>query len=375
MPLTSEEQIRYGRHLILPEVGPAGQEKLKAAKVLCVGAGGLGSPLMTYLAAAGVGTIGLVDDDTVDLSNLHRQPIHFTDDIGRPKIESAAEKLYAINPNVHLQLHDARLTSENAFQILKGYDIIADGTDNFAARYLVNDACVMLGKPNVHAAIYRFQGQISVFDAQRGPCYRCLFPEPPPPGTTPSCAEAGVFGVLPGIAGSMQAAEVIKIIVGFGRPLIGRLLTFDVADGRYHELRLEKDPGCPVCSENPTITTLIDYKDHCGPMKSATDELPEMSAQELRDLIETGGARPILVDVREPYEVMASRLPYKHHIPVGAFGERYTEIDRGDDIVIYCKSGIRSAAAVKFLIAQGYPHVRNLVGGIDAYMIAKPTVR
>lgn len=368
MPLTSEELTRYGRHTILPEVGVEGQEKLKAAKVLCIGAGGLGSPLMTYLAAAGIGTLGLVDDDQVELSNLHRQPIHFSNDVGRHKLESAAEKLYAINPNVRLQLHSTRLVAANALEILNGYDIIADGTDNFAARFLVNDACVMLKKPNVHAAIFRFEGQLSVFDSRKGPCYRCLFPEPPPPGTTPSCAEAGVFGVLPGIAGTMQAAEVIKLSLGVGRPLIGRLLTFDILGGRFHEMRFDKDPACPICSANPKITHLIDYKEHCGPMKSVDNEIPEMSAAELYSLIEAGGPRPILVDVREPFEVMASRLPYKHHIPVGKFGERFSEIDRNEDIVIYCRTGIRSAAAAKFLIAQGYPRVRNLVGGIEAYL-------
>ena len=376
MALTPEELTRYGRHIILPEVGPEGQEKLKAAKVLCVGAGGLGSPLMTYLAAAGVGTLGLVDDDQVELSNLHRQPIHFTDDVGRHKLESASEKLYAINPNVRLQLHDSRLHSRNALDILSGYDIIADGTDNFAARFLVNDACVMLKKPNVHAAIFRFEGQLSVFDARKGPCYRCLFPEPPPAGTTPSCAEAGVFGVLPGIAGTMQAAEVIKLILGVGRPLIGRLLTFDLLAGRFHELRFDKDPACPMCGPNPKITHLIDYKEHCGPTRSADQGVPQMDPRELWEMIESGAPRPVLVDVREPFEVMSSSLPYKYHIPIGQFAERLNTIDRNDDLVVYCKTGIRSEAACKLLIAQGYTRVRNLAGGIDAYLVgSKARVR
>ena len=369
--LNAEEQIRYGRHMILPEVGQEGQEKLKNAKVLCVGAGGLGSPLLTYLVSAGVGTIGVVDDDRVELSNLHRQPIHFTDDIGRHKLESAAEKLHAINPNVRLELHKTRLTSKNALQIIESYDIIADGTDNFAARFLVNDACVMLKKPNVHAAIFRFEGQISTFDTRKGPCYRCLFPEPPPPGTTLSCAEAGVFGVLPGIAGTLQAAEVIKLILKEGRPLIGRLLTFNVLDARFHEMRFEKDPRCPICSANPKITHLIDYEEHCGTkMEADSNNNAEISVEELRQLIESGQS-PTLVDVREPFEVMASKLPYTHHIPLGSFGERFQEIDRNGDVVVYCRSGARSAAATKFLIAQGYPKVRNLAGGIDAYMASR----
>jgi sulfur-carrier protein adenylyltransferase/sulfurtransferase len=372
--MTPEELIRYARHTILPEVGPAGQEKLKQAKVACIGAGGLGSPLLMYLAAAGVGTLGVVDDDLVELSNLHRQPIHFTDDIGRHKLESAAEKLYAINPHVRLHLHAERLTSANAMRILANYDIVADGTDNFPARFLVNDACVMLKKPNVHAAVFRFEGQLSVFDPRRGPCYRCLFPEPPPAGSTPSCAEAGVFGVLPGIAGTMQAAEVIKLILGIGRPLIGRLLTFDVADARFHEMRFEKDPTCPVCGENPKITSLADYDDQCGTILPPIFGVPELSAGELRDLIEAGKS-PVLVDVREPFEVVASRLPYQYHIPIGSFGERYHEIDREADIVVYCKTGVRSEAAAKLLIAQGYPRVRNLTGGIEALLAAKAQVR
>jgi molybdopterin/thiamine biosynthesis adenylyltransferase/rhodanese-related sulfurtransferase len=320
---------------------------------------------MTYLAAAGVGTLGLADDDNVELSNLHRQPIHFTSDIGRPKLESAAEKLYAINPNTRLQLHNARLNKDNAFDILKDYDIVADGTDNFAARYLVNDACVTLKKPNVHAAIFRFEGQLSVFDSTRGPCYRCLFPGPPPPGTTPSCAEAGVFGVLPGIAGSMQAAEVIKLILGAGSPLIGRLLTFDILSGRFHEMRFEKDPDCPVCSDHPTITELMDYPEHCGTPKMSG--VPEISARELHALLESENPGIVLVDVREPFEVIGAHLNYEHHIPLGQFGSRYSEIDRGADVVIYCRSGARSANATIFLLEQGYPRVRNLAGGILAY--------
>jgi len=364
MPTFSAEELqRYQRHMILPEVGAAGQEKLKAAKVLCVGAGGLGSPLMTYLAAAGVGTLGLVDDDQVELSNLHRQPIHFTGDVGRPKLDSAAEKLYAINPNTRFQLHETRLTTENALEIIEGYDIVADGTDNFAARYLVNDACVMLKRPNVHAAIYRFEGQLSVFDSTRGPCYRCLFPEPPPPGTTPSCAEAGVFGVLPGIAGTMQAAEVIKLIIGAGNPLIGRFLTFDILGGRFHEMRFEKDPECRVCSAHPTLTKLIDYPEHCGTPNNMS-KVPEISAQELKAILDSPNPGIVLVDVREPFEVVAGHLPYQVHIPLAQFASRFSEIDRDADVVIYCRSGARSANATMFLLSQGYLKVRNLAGGI-----------
>lgn len=361
-PLSSEELVRYGRHLILPEVGVDGQAKLKEAKVLCVGAGGLGSPLMTYLAAAGIGTLGLVDDDTVDLSNLHRQPIHFTQDLGRTKLESAAEKLYAINSNVGVQLHPERLTRENALRIIEGYDILADGTDNFAARYLVSDACVKLGKPNVHAAIYRFQGQVSVFDAERGPCYRCLFPEPPPPGTAPSCAEAGVLGVLPGVAGTLQAAEVLKLILGIGDPLIGRLLTFDLLDSRFKEVRLPKDQNCPVCSKPCDEIELMEYPDHCGNRTMAT-QTPEISVEDLHAAV-AGGA--VLVDVREAFEIAQGALPYKHHIPLGALQGRMRELSPDDDLIIYCRSGARSASATQFLLSHGYPRVRNLIGGMLA---------
>lgn len=368
MSLNSEELVRYGRHLILPEVGAEGQEKLKAAKVLCVGAGGLGSPLITYLAAAGVGTLGLVDADSVELSNVHRQPIHFTDDVGRHKLDSAAEKVQWINPNVEVVLHKERLNAANALRVLRDYDIVADGTDNFAARFLINDACVMLDKPNVHAAIFRFEGQLSVFDAKRGPCYRCLFPEPPPPGTVPSCAEAGVLGVLPGVAGTLQATEVVKLILGIGDPLIGRLLSFNLLDVRFHEMRFPKDPDCPVCSDRPSITSLRDYEEHCGISAPADSPGEDMDVRELKAIIDSGGPRPVLVDVREPFEVLESRLPYHHHIPMGSFGERFSEIDRKGDIVVYCRTGVRSAAAVRFLRAQGYPRVRNLTGGIVAYM-------
>lgn len=365
--LSNEELVRYGRHLILPEVGAAGQAKLKDAKVLCVGAGGLGSPLMTYLAAAGVGVLGLVDDDVVDLSNLHRQPIHFTGDLGRSKLESASEKLYAINPNVRLQLHPERLMSDNAVQIIQGYDIVADGTDNFSARYLVNDACVKLDKPNVHAAIYRFQGQVSVFDAQKGPCYRCLFPEPPPPGSAPSCAEAGVLGVLPGVAGTLQATEVLKLIVGIGEPLIGRLLTFDLLETRFKEVRLPKDPNCPVCSKPHDQIQLIDYPDHCStpPMNTET---PALTVDELDAALAAGA---VLVDVREAFEVQQGALAFKHHIPLGSLQGRMRELSPEDDLIIYCRSGARSASATQYLLSHGYPRVRNLVGGMLAIDAAK----
>lgn len=340
-------------------MGPEGQERLRRAKVLCVGAGGLGCPLVTYLVAAGVGTVGIVDDDVVDLSNLHRQPLHSTEDLGRRKLESAGEKLYAMNPNVRLDLHPVRLTASNALDILSGYDIVADGTDNFSARYVVNDACVKLGKPNVHAAIYRFQGQVSVFDASRGPCYRCLFPEPPAPGEAPSCAEAGVLGVLPGVAGTLQGAEVLKLILGIGEPLVGRLLTFDVLETRFHEVCIPKDPACPVCSLPPSEIQLKDYAEHCG----MTPGLPEISVDELDAALASGA---VLVDVREPFEVAEFALPYQHHIPVGQLQDRAGELDRSADLIIYCRSGQRSANATRFLLASGFERVRNLRGGVLA---------
>ncbi|MEA2553098.1 MAG: sulfur-carrier protein adenylyltransferase/sulfurtransferase, partial [Fimbriimonadaceae bacterium] len=327
-PLSPEELARYERQTILPELGVQGQSRLKEAKVLCVGAGGLGSPLATYLVAAGIGTLGIIDDDTVELNNLHRQPLHYSMDVGRPKLESAGEKLYAMNPNVRLQLHPERLTSKNALRVIEQYDIVADGTDNFAARFLVNDACVMLQKPNVHAAIFRFQGQLSVFDSTRGPCYRCLFPEPPPPGSAPSCAEAGVLGVVPGIAGTLQATEIIKLITGIGEPLIGRLLLFDLLENRFKDVSIPKNPDCPMCSANATITSLKDYSEHCGVSRPENEPLAEISARELFEIIESGGPRPVLVDVREPVEVIASRLPHRHHIPLGSFADRLNEIER-----------------------------------------------
>ncbi len=367
--LTTEEIYRYSRHLIMPEVTMEGQKKLKAAKVLCVGTGGLGSPLATYLAAAGVGTLGLIDFDVVDLTNLQRQILHHTSDVGRPKIVSASEKLKAMNPNVNLQLHETWLTSENALDIFKDYDIIADGTDNFATRFLVNDACVLLGKPNVYASIFRFEGQLSVFDAKRGPCYRCVYPEPPPPGLVPSCAEGGVLGVLPGIVGTLQASEVIKLILGIGKPMIGRLLLFDALEMKFRELKLRKDSTCPICGENPSIHELIDYEEFCGVRGQEAEDniaVPTVSPLELKAEL-AGPNPPLLLDVREDQELQISKLNNEYHIPVGLIADRVSELAQSADLVVYCRSGIRSAKAVDFLRRVGFKRVRNLTGGINLY--------
>jgi sulfur-carrier protein adenylyltransferase/sulfurtransferase len=370
-PLSSEESLRYARHLILPEVGPAGQEKLKASRVLCVGAGGLGSPIGLYLAAAGVGTIGMVDFDVVDASNLQRQILHGTSDIGRPKLESARESLYEINPHVHVVPHPVRLTSENALGVLADYDVVIDGTDNFPTRYLVNDACVLLKKPYVYGSIFRFEGQNSVFAAPGGPCYRCLFAEPPPPGMVPSCAEGGVLGVLPGIVGTIQAMEAIKLLLGIGEPLVGRLLMFDALKMRFRELKLARDPDCPVCGDSPTVTTLIDYERFCGiepdakGPNSMDEGETELSVHDLKELVDQGSAVE-LIDVREPYEWDIGNLGPQgaRLIPLGELPRRFEEIDREADVVLYCRSGARSARAADFLRGQGFRRVRNLVGGI-----------
>jgi len=363
-PLTAEELARYNRHLILPEVGMAGQRRLKASSVLLVGTGGLGSPLAVYLAAAGVGRIGLVDFDVVDFSNLQRQIIHFTPDVGRPKLHSARDKILALNPNVTVELHETRLDSTNALRILADYDVIVDGTDNFPTRYLVNDACVLLGKPNVYGSIFRFEGQASVFDATRGPCYRCLYPEPPPPGMVPSCAEGGVLGILPGTVGAIQATETIKLLLGTGEPLIGRLLLFDALQMSFREVRMRKDPGCPICGENPTITELIDYEEFCGmtpPPPPAS--VPEISARDLSQTLDT----VYLLDVREPHEADIAVIPGAHLLPLGELPGRWEELDQEHDIVVHCRSGVRSARAVRFLLDRGFPRVRNLRGGILAW--------
>jgi sulfur-carrier protein adenylyltransferase/sulfurtransferase len=369
--LTKDELSRYSRHLIMPEVGEEGQRKLKAARVLCVGTGGLGSPLAFYLAAAGVGTLGLVDFDVVDASNLQRQIIHSTADIGRKKLDSAAEKLKALNPDLNVVKHDTLLSSANALDILKDYDVIADGTDNFPTRYLVNDACVLLGKPNVYGSIFRFEGQASVFAAKEGPCYRCLYPEPPPPGLVPSCAEGGVLGILPGLVGVIQATETIKLILGKGSPLIGRLLLVDALNMRFRELKLRKNPECPVCGEHPTVTKLIDYEQFCGIAPAAKEEstvrngIPQMTVTELKERMDAGEDLFIL-DVREPFEYQIANIGGKL-IPQGEVPQRLSEIDRDREIVVQCKSGGRSQRIAEFLKQAGYPKVVNLAGGITAW--------
>jgi sulfur-carrier protein adenylyltransferase/sulfurtransferase len=369
--LTTDELSRYSRHLILPEVGMEGQRRLKAARVLCVGAGGLGSPLAFYLAAAGVGTLGLLDFDVVDASNLQRQIIHSTKDIGRKKLDSAEEKLTALNPALHVVKHETRLTSENALDILKDYDIVADGTDNFPTRYLVNDACVLLGKPNVYGSIFRFEGQASVFATEQGPCYRCLYPEPPPPGLVPSCAEGGVLGILPGLVGVMQATEAIKLILGKGEPLIGRLLLIDALNMRFRELKLRKNPDCPVCGTHPTVTKLIDYEQFCGIAPQTNQDtnvkngIPQMSVKELKRRIDAGEDVQ-LIDVREPYEYQIAQIGGTL-IPQNDVPNRLGEIDRDREVVVHCRSGSRSQRIAEFLQQQGHAKVANLAGGILAW--------
>jgi adenylyltransferase/sulfurtransferase len=369
--LTTDDLSRYSRHLILPEVGMEGQQKLKAARVLCVGTGGLGSPLALYLTAAGVGTLGLVDFDVVDASNLQRQIIHSTKDIGRKKLDSAEEKLTALNPAINIVKHETMLTSANAMEILKDYDIVADGTDNFPTRYLVNDACVLLGKPNVYGSIFRFEGQASVFATEAGPCYRCLYPEPPPPGLVPSCAEGGVLGILPGLVGVIQATEVIKLILGKGESLIGRLLLVDALSMRFRELKLRKNPECPVCGENPTVTELIDYQHFCGIVPETPQEasvkngIPQLSVKELKRRMDAGEDVYIL-DVREPYEYRIAQIGGKL-IPQTDVPNRLAEIDRDREIIVQCRSGVRSQRIAEFLKQQGYPRVVNLAGGILAW--------
>jgi molybdopterin/thiamine biosynthesis adenylyltransferase/rhodanese-related sulfurtransferase len=368
--LSKEEVMRYSRHLIMPEVGMDGQLKLKQAKVLCIGTGGLGAPLGLYLAAAGVGRIGLVDFDSVDLTNLQRQILFGTSDIGRPKIEAAAERLRNLNPDIQIDRFETRLTSENALDILKNYDIVVDGTDNFPTRYLVNDACVILGKPNVYGSIFRFEGQITIFGAPGGPCYRCLYPEPPPPGLVPSCAEGGVLGVLPGIVGAIQAADTLKLIIGKGEPLIGRLLLFDALAMRFRELKLRKNPECPVCGEHRTITKLIDYAEFCGvrgeeAASPAQTTVPEIAPRELKARLDRGDDLFIL-DVREPHEYQICNLG-GHLIPLGELSRRVNELDSSREIVAHCRSGKRSAEAVEFLRNAGFRKVLNLKGGILAW--------
>jgi len=372
--LTGDEIRRYSRHLIMPEVGVEGQRQLKAAKVLCIGAGGLGSPAAMYLAAAGIGTIGIVDFDVVDFSNLQRQILHGTPDVGRPKLQSAKDRLNALNPNVHIETYEEALTSANALRLFGPYDVILDGTDNFPTRYLVNDACVLSGKPNAYGSIFRFEGQASVFATREGPCYRCLYPEPPPPGLVPSCAEGGVFGVLPGIIGVIQATETIKLVLGTGEPLIGRFLIYDALRMRFRELKLQKDADCPVCGTHPTVTKLIDYEQFCGVAphqiaEAAAKSAPSgpdpgvISARELKAEIDRGEP-VVIVDVREPQEFQINRVPGSILIPLGDLPRRYVELDPNANIVTQCKSGMRSAKAQDLLRSKGFTRVRNLTGGV-----------
>jgi sulfur-carrier protein adenylyltransferase/sulfurtransferase len=369
--LTTDDLSRYSRHLILPEVGMEGQRKLKAARVLCVGTGGLGSPLAFYLAAAGVGTLGLVDFDVVDASNLQRQIIHSTKDIGRKKLDSAAEKLTALNPALNVVKHETMLSSANALEILKDYDIVADGTDNFPTRYLVNDACVLLGKPNAYGSIFRFEGQASVFATREGPCYRCLYPEPPPPGLVPSCAEGGVLGILPGLVGVIQATEVIKLVLGKGTPLVGRLLLVDALGMRFRELKLRKNPECPACGENPTVKELIDYEHFCGIIPESKEEkavkngIPQLSVKDLKQRIDAG-EDVFILDVREPYEYQIAQIGGKL-IPQNDVPQRLAEIPRDREIVVQCRSGARSQRIAELLKQSGYTQVVNLAGGILAW--------
>jgi sulfur-carrier protein adenylyltransferase/sulfurtransferase len=367
--LTKKEVERYSRHLIMPEVGMEGQLKLKQAKVLCIGTGGLGAPLGLYLAAAGVGRIGLVDFDKVDDSNLQRQILFSTKDVGRPKIEAAADRLRGLNPEIQIDTFNTQLSSENALEILKDYDIVVDGTDNFPTRYLVNDACVLLGKPNVYGSIFRFEGQVTIFGYPEGPCYRCLYPEPPPPGLVPSCAEGGVLGVLPGIVGAIQAAETLKLIVGKGDSLIGRLLLFDALAMRFRELKLRKNSDCPMCGSHPTITKLIDYAEFCGvrgdQAPAPQTSVPEITPRDLRARLDRGDDLYIL-DVREPHEYQICNLG-GHLIPLGDLSKRASELDSSREIVAHCRSGKRSAEAVEFLQRAGFRKVLNLKGGILAW--------
>jgi sulfur-carrier protein adenylyltransferase/sulfurtransferase len=374
-PLSPEEIRRYSRHLLMPEVGLAGQQRLKAARVLVVGVGGLGSPLGLYLAAAGIGTLGLVDFDVVDESNLQRQVLFSQSDVGRSKLATAVARLAGINPHIRIEPHEIRLDASNALELFAGYDVIADGTDNFPTRYLINDACVLSGKPNVYGSIFRFEGQVSVFWGARGPCYRCLFPEPPPPGLVPSCAEGGVLGVLPGIIGALQANEVIKLVAGIGNPLIGRLVIFDALALRFRELQLQKDPACPLCAAHPTQTTLIDYERFCGVSSPTPEEIPMAHDAELPFEIEPPAAHALMavageitvLDVRTEQEHALCQIPGAQLIPLPELPRRLAELDASHRYVVYCHHGGRSSRAVAFLRQAGFPNAQNLAGGIDAW--------
>ncbi len=371
MELNNDEIRRYSRHLILPEVGLAGQKKIKAASVLCIGSGGLGSPIAMYLAAAGIGKLGLVDFDTVDYSNLQRQLLHTDADVGRPKTESARETIRGINPNVEVALYNTRISSENALDLIRPYDIVVDGTDNFPTRYLTNDACVLLKKPNVYGSIFRFEGQASVFAPHLGgPCYRCLYPEPPPPGMVPSCAEGGVLGVLPGIIGCIQATEILKLAIGRGSSLVGRLLLFNALDLKFRELKLRRDPQCPVCGEHPTITELIDYEQFCGiaPEPAEPTANPdEVTVQDMKKALDTPALGIKVVDVREPDEYEIAKVPGVPLLPLSELPNRFTELDPNQQYYLHCKAGVRSLKALNFLKQQGFKYVKSVKGGITAW--------
>jgi sulfur-carrier protein adenylyltransferase/sulfurtransferase len=371
MQLTNDEIRRYSRHLILPEVGLAGQKKICSTSVLCIGAGGLGSPIAMYLAAAGIGKLGIVDFDAVDFSNLQRQIIHGTEDVGRPKSQSAKETINSINPGVEVVVHNTRLTSENAIEVIRQYDIVVDGTDNFPTRYLTNDACVLLKKPNAYGSIFRFEGQASVFAPHLGgPCYRCLYPEPPPPGMVPSCAEGGVLGVLPGIIGCIQATEILKLALGKGSSLVGRLVLFNALDMKFRELKLRRDPQCPLCGENPTITQLIDYEQFCGiPAEPAVQAASpdEVTVQEMKKALDDSKLGIKVIDVREPDEYQIAHIDGVPLFPLQTLPQRFTELDPNQQYYIHCKSGIRSMKALKFLREQGFKYLKSVKGGIAAW--------
>ncbi|MCG3203824.1 MAG: putative adenylyltransferase/sulfurtransferase MoeZ [Elusimicrobia bacterium] len=378
--LSNEEILRYSRHLILPEVGKPGQEKLKAAKVMLIGSGGLGSPNALYLAAAGIGTIGIIDFDVVDHTNLQRQLLFGTESVGLPKVEGAKRRIQSINPNTIVNTYNEKLSSENVMRIFKDYDLIIDGTDNFPTRYLVNDACVFLGKTNIYGSIFRFEGQATVFKPKVGPCYRCLYPEPPPPGEVPSCAEGGVLGILPGLVGMIQASEAVKYFLGKGESLVGRLLQISVLDMTFRELKIQRDPDCPVCGDNPTIKELVDYEQFCGlgigleAPEIQTGMVPEITPQELKKLIDSNGKKVNIIDVREPYEHEISKIDGSKLIPLGQIMDRVNELDSSLEYIVICRSGSRSAKAIQQLQKIGFKKLRNLRGGINAWADIDPTV-
>jgi adenylyltransferase/sulfurtransferase len=367
--LTQDELVRFSRHLTLAEFGVEGQKRLKAGRVLCVGAGGLGSPAALYLAAAGVGTIGLVEFDAVDVTNLQRQVLYTTADVGRSKLDVASERLRALNPHLNVELHPVRLSARNALELISAYDVILDGTDNFTARYLVNDACVLARRPNAYGSIFRFEGQASVFAAEEGPCYRCLHPEPPPPGLVPNCAEAGVLGVLPGIIGTIQATEAIKLLARIGEPLVGRFIIYDALRMRFRELKLRRDPHCPACGDHPSITTLTEYEGYCelGAGSAAPRSTMDITVKELKERMDRGDA-PRVIDVREPHEHAICKIPGAELIPAAQFAQRLDEFDKDSEIVVHCKSGGRSGRAVEMMKARGFKNARNLTGGVLAWI-------